>query len=1539
MNQMSRNVTLNSGSSSITQLGTQTNLTQNQLGFWLGQRVAKNSTTFNMGQLYRFDFAIDPTHFQAAIRALINHSDALRTQFRETDGLPEQVVSDDVRFDLPLIDLSSENDAEQGLAKWWAERISLPFQLDERCFDFALLKITENTWAWYLCIHHIVIDGASVDLIFRSVAELYELSRDGRLNEAVIPPQFSTYVEKEKRYRNTAACQADEAFWKQRPAIDAAKTTFYGHRRRTDSSNCIRESVKFDAAHTTRLLDGVFQALGPGASADLNLLTGHLALLAAYHYKVGGGDTLTVGIPFHNRASQSEKKTIGLIMEAVPLKIALCADDTFSTLLHKARAEIRAALRHYRFGGTNAAREKSYDLMLNLVPSMTDEFAGGPTQTQWIHSGELNEAVTLQVQHERDGGTLYFDLNQELFPYGLSARVPNHFLTLSNQLLIAPDRSLDSISLMSDSERGFIHSNLRCAGNADVAGETIVSRFEGIAEQFAASVAVAGASSSTTYQKLNEHSNRVARYLLSLGVSGNEYIGICLPRTVDRIAAILAILKAGGAYVPIDEAWPAERRNMVIQDANVELIITNSENAETLNLTGKVRTFNFDECVKNLSSHPGENLVARPNLNDVAYINFTSGSTGRPKGVLVPHAGIVRLSAAPSYSDWNANTVMMHLSSISFDAAAFEMWGTLLNGGKLVLPSQSLPTGEAIRQDIQRHDVNTLFLTTSLFNALVDDDPTVFENIEEFFTAGEAASPSHFAKVAAALPNPRLINCYGPTECSVMVSGYAFTGKERAGLPVPIGKPISDTFVRVLDERYQDVPVGAVGELYVGGPGLALGYVGQSELTQSRFTHLDGRSDDRLYKTGDFVRINEGGDLVFVGRRDNQVKVRGILIELEEIELALNSLPEIDRAVVLMRQAQDATNGLAAYVVPSREGLTVNDLRTSLRKKLPEKMLPRWFVFLDELPLGTTGKVDRKLLPDPEITSPDIAEESLAVPMTEVEESLASIWRELLRLPVVGLDEDFFELGGDSIVAIQFASRAARIGLKLDAEDVFENSTIRALSTSAAVQCDEVPERCSIDGEVSLSPIQRWYFEQHFAEPSHWNMAVMLDSECTIDVSTVDGAVDALVEQHDALRARFTEVDGGWSQYIEPAAISSRVSVVDIKGKTGEELDDTIGAAFLAAQRSLDIEAGEIFRVLLLDAGGLGTSHLLWVVHHLILDGVSWRILLQDFDQAYRQLLRGQVVALSGRTASIRDFSEAREHYAKSSGIVTDLRYWSNADTWSAAPLPVDYTGGKNLEATSKSIWGALSEKETQILTTLVPQGLKTPVNCVLISTLVGVLCEWSGEETILIDLEGHGRERLVNGVDVSRTIGWFTTLFPVLFKNSQSGVMDRLRAVSGEVDKIPSRGIAYGIERYLGADIESTRANLINPPVSFNYLGQFDQLLAEDSAFTLADLFSGEAEIITESISPKNHRTHELDLVVQVEGGRLRVGWFFSTDTHSTTTIQSLLERYLDELREILSVAEQTNASPVGIEKFADSGLDSDQLSSVLAEIGLGAS
>lgn len=1039
----------------------QSNLTRNQFGFWVGHQVSTSGSTYNMGQVYRLHDTIDVAAFRAAFSALLSRSDALRTRFRMKGDAPWQEVANRLEHTVPVVDLSSQPDPHASLDSWCRQRICEPMDISTLCFDTALIRLGDSRWAWYFCIHHLIGDGTSVDLIFRYVGRFYELAVQGSLHEAAELPQFSSYLERERAYRNSDAFRADQAWWTARSSGRDEAAAFYGNRRSDGDNRCVRRSIHLEASRSQRLVATVGARLGAGLGGDADALIGYLAVLAAYQRRTAGARTLVVGVPFHNRTSRTEKGVVGLLMEVVPLTIRLDDGDTFTTLLDKARSELNGVLRHYRFGSAGAGRQKAYDVMFNLVPSDTECFAGVPCTATWIHSGEWNESLTVQVQRCSHGDTLYFDMNQSLFPGRLAERAPGHFVNLLEQMLERPDLRIGEAELVPPEERELLRGHLENPGRTLASAESVVSHFEMATSRYPDSIAVVDGARRIDYQTLNSTANRMARWLRHRGVEKGQFVGVCVPRSVERVAVITAILKTGAAYVPIDDQWPAKRLKAALSDVSVRIAVCQSDNIRLRSVAG-LELLALDEAAPEISAQSPGNPDVPLSPEDAAYVNFTSGSTGRPKGVVVPHGGIVRLTVDADYGRLGRDTVILNMSSISFDASTFELWGALLCGGTVVLLQSDLPTTAAVRDAVARFGVNTMFVTTSLFNVMIDEDPAAFSGVTQLLTGGEAASPRHFAKARAVLPDTRLIHCYGPTECTTFTTTFTVTEPPGADQPVPIGKPIANTSAHVLDDSLQDVPIGASGELYVSGAGVAIAYASQPDLTAEKFVRLPAHGGRRAYATGDVVRVEEDGNLIFIGRRDNQVKIRGFRIELDEVERAVSSLREVRRCAVVVHTASDGSSGIAAYVVAA-EAVTPAQLRSLLSELLPKAMTPRWFVLTDELPIGPTGKLDRGKLPAP--VDPTTQAGMSGQPADELERSLAGLWEEVLGVSAVGLHSDFFDLGGDSIRAIQVAARASAAGLSFDAAYLFRFPTLSELARALRDR--------AIDGDAAGTPSGR----------------------------------------------------------------------------------------------------------------------------------------------------------------------------------------------------------------------------------------------------------------------------------------------------------------------------------------------------------------------------------------------------------------------------------------------------------------------------------
>ncbi|HEX2094108.1 MAG TPA: condensation domain-containing protein, partial [Longimicrobiaceae bacterium] len=696
-----------------------------------------------------------------------------------------------------------------------------------------------------------------------------------------------------------------------------------------------------------------------------------------------------------------------------------------------------------------------------------------------------------------------------------------------------------------------------------------------------------------------------------------------------------------------------------------------------------------------------------------------------------------------------------------------------------------------------------------------------------------------------------LVHVFGLTETTVTSTLLRLpAGGDSGERPnLPIGRPLEDAGVYVLDSGVEPVPTGVPGELCIGGPSVARGYHGRPELTAGRFVPdpFSGEPGARLYRTGDRVRRLPDGNLEFLGRTDQQVKVRGFRIEPAEIEAALVEDPAVHEAVVAVREDAPGERRLVAYVVP-RGGapLSSGELRARLRARLPEHMVPGVFVALDALPLTSNGKLDRRALPAPEARSPEVGHQP---PRTAAERAVAEVWREVLRLERVGIHDNYFELGGDSILAIQVVSRARRAGLHLTPRQLFSHPTVAEL----ARVCGSAPagtveaEQGAVTGPVELTPVQRWFFEQGMPEPHHWNMSEMFEVRKPLDAAALERALAALRTHHDALRLSFARAGEGWRQ--ENGAPDGRAHLVqvDLSRIAGERQREAMERAAAQMQGSLRLEDGPLLRAGYFARGEGRSARLLVAVHHLVMDGVSWRILLEDLQTAYARARRGEPVSLPAKTTSFQGWSRRLAEHVRAGGFDAELPFWTCEARRGVAPLPLDFPGGREPapEASARTVSVELGETETRALLQEAPRAYRAQADDVLLTALARTLAPWTGDGRLLVNLEGHGREDLFPGVDLSRTVGWFTTLYPVLL--DVRGAEDEgaaLKRVKEQMRAVPGRGIGYGALRYLSADpeVRARLAALPEPEVHFEYLGQFDGVLAGDSLLRVAPEPAGPA-------------------------------------------------------------------------------------------------
>jgi non-ribosomal peptide synthase protein (TIGR01720 family) len=796
-----------------------------------------------------------------------------------------------------------------------------------------------------------------------------------------------------------------------------------------------------------------------------------------------------------------------------------------------------------------------------------------------------------------------------------------------------------------------------------------------------------------------------------------------------------------------------------------------------------------------------------------------------------------------------------------------------------------VPSVDRLGEFLAANQVTTMSFTTGFFHAVVDADVDVFAGLRKIVIGGEALSPAHCARVRERYPALEIIDVYGPTECSVVTSCAPVDRAARQGDVVPIGRPIPNTRVYLLDRDLNLVPVGVAGEAYVAGHGLARGFWRRPGLTAQRFVASPFDAPGSLmYRTGDLMRRRADGQLEFVGRTDDQVKIRGFRIEPGEIENVIARRPEIAQAAVVVREDAPGVRRLVGYVVPEAGVVPdVTALRAFVASVLPEYMVPTAFLVLDRMPLNPNGKVDRRALPAPEPRQS--AGTHYVAPRTPVEQTLADIWADVLGVERVGVDDDFFELGGDSILSIQVVFRTRRAGLHISSNDVFRHRSVALLATVAEQGEHATAGQDAVVGAVPLTPIQREFFDTHTVAPHHLNQSMLVEVDHDVDENALRTAIAAITAHHDALRMWFERVEGEWRQYNAPVQPVDCLRVHDLSG-----VDDQLAAMDeLAAQADagVDLAEGPLLRVLLFRFGASMRPRLFITVHHLVFDAVSWRILVDDLDSAYQQAAAGDPVDLGARSTSFQQWAQRLVEHVAGGALDGELEHWTTLPP--AAPLPVD-ADGVNLAGSRRTLSVTLDRPETDLLLHVAPGVFRARVNDVLLSAVASALCRWIGEDTVVVDLEGHGREEIFPDVDLSRTIGWFTSTYPVALSVSEDDWPGVVRSVRRQLRAVPGKGLGHGLLRHLSPSAPEPAPR---PQVVFNYHSQVDQVTRTEDR----SLYRAFHDTIGQEQDPGEHVTHLVEIVGAVQDGHLSFTWHYSADIHHEATISWVAETFLDAL------------------------------------------
>lgn len=1000
-----------------------------------------------------------------------------------------------------------------------------------------------------------------------------------------------------------------------------------------------------------------------------------------------------------------------------------------------------------------------------------------------------------------------------------------------------------------------------------------------------------------TYALLNNRANQVANYLRTLGVKPGTLVAIALDRSFDMIICLLGVLKAGGTYVPVDPEFPQERLRFIFEDTQVSILLTQQKFVVEMSKynTTIVR---IDADWPKIAIQPGTNLVNYTTSDNLAYIIYTSGSTGKPKGVQIPHSALTNfLYSMQHQPGLTSHDTMLSVTTITFDIAALELYLPLLVGARIVIVPRTIAADAKLLAGVLEENAATVMQATPatwhlLLSANWQGKPDL-----KILCGGEALTSSLANQL---LPRCReLWNMYGPTETTVWSTMHRISTKDEKIL---IGRPIANTEIYLLDTQLQPVPIGVEGELYIGGKGLASGYLNRPGLTTERFIPHPFRSEPaaRLYRTGDLARYQSNGNIEYLGRIDHQVKIRGFRVELGEIETILSEYSALQQAVVVASEGSLGIKRLIAYVVAQQQTLpTTSELRNYLKQRLPEYMVPSAFILLQDLPLTPNGKVDRLALPIPNQSRLTLGT-NFVPPHSSVEVILANIWIDVLNIKQVGIYDNFFELGGDSLLGVRIIARSNRANLQITLKQLYQYPTIAELAQLVDIIPTVRAELNLVTGVLPLLPDQYRFFSWDWINPNYWNMGALLETKKSLDANLVKQVIKQLIVYHDALRLRFVRDETGWHQYIAFPDGTVPFTEVDISNLSETAQKEAIKAISIELKSSLNLFIGPLLRVCYFDLGANKPGRLLITLHHLVVDGLSFEILLKDFEAAYLQLISGETIILPPKKNSIKIWAERLTEYAQSLALQQELIYWLGLPWDKVVPLPLDLPVEKANATTVESymVSHSLGVDETLTLLKDCPQITNTNIMDILLAAFGQAFRLWTGSSIVLFYVVGHGRELVFEDVDPSDIVGWLSTATTVLLNlEGAESPGDLLQLVKNQLSHISNRGFEFQLLRYFNNDPEISRQlhSLPIPEVDFNYLGQDDNL-SNSALFRYAQEYTGPNR------ESQSDWPLKLGSTIGVIDNQLTLTLYFTEKNYRISTIEMLAKNFIEALQSLIT-------------------------------------
>ncbi|WFA93998.1 plipastatin non-ribosomal peptide synthetase PpsC [Bacillus subtilis] len=1485
------------------------------------QQLEDGGTGYNMPAVLELEGKLNPERMERAFKELIKRHESLRTSFeQDAGGDPVQRIHDEVPFTLQTTVLGERTEQEAAAA------FIKPFDLSQApLFRAQIVKVSDERHLLLVDMHHIISDGVSVNILIQEFGELY--------NNRKLPAlriQYKDYAVWQEGFKTGDAYKTQEAYWLKQlegelPVLDLP-------------ADHARPPVRSFAG------DKVSFTLEPEVASGLHKLarengsTLYMVLLAAYTAflsRLSGQEDIIVGSPIAGRPHKDLEPILGMFVNTLALRTRPEGGKPFVQYLQEVRETALEAFEHqdYPFEELVDKLELTRDMSRN--PLFDVMFV---LQNMDQESLELNELCLKPAAHnghqtskfdltlytqEQPRGLLTFQMefSTDLYKKKTIEKWLQYFINMLLSIIKDNKAAIGTINILNEDETHYLIHELNRTKIDYPRNETISRLFEMQAEQTPNAVAIVSDTQVFTYEDMNSWANQIASVLQIKGVGPDSVVALLTGRTPELIAGMLGILKAGGAYLPIASDLPVERIAYMLSDSGAALLLQ-SEKTEKQLLDIECEQIIIEDIQKQGKT---KNVDSSAGPHSLAYIIYTSGSTGKPKGVMIEQRSVIRLVKNSNYITFTPEDRLLMTSSIGFDVGSFEIFGPLLNGAALHLSDQqTFLDSHQLKRYIEHQGITTMWLTSSLFNHLTEQNEQTFSQLKHLIIGGEALSPSHVNRIRNVCPEVSIWNGYGPTENTTFSTCLHI--QKTYELSIPIGRPVGNSTAYILNQWGVLQPVGAVGELCVGGDGVARGYLGRPDLTKEKFVKNPFVPGDRLYRTGDLARWLPDGTIEYVGRIDDQVKVRGYRVELGEIETALRQIDGVKEAAVLARTAQTGSKELFGYI-SVKAGTNAEQVRSLLARSLPNYMIPAYIIEMETLPLTSNGKLNRKALPEPNFTS----KQTYAPPRNDLEDQLALIWQEVLGIQRIGIEDSFFELGGDSIKALQVSARLGRYGLSLQVSDLFRHPKIKDLSPFIR-KSERIIEQGPVQGDVPWTPVQQWFFSQDIEERHHFNQSVMLFHSGRLSENAIRPALKKLAEHHDALRMVYRNDDRRWIQsnqgIHESQLYSLRTSDLS-QSESGWETQIKQEVADL--QQSINLQEGPLLHAALFKT--LTGDYLFLAIHHLVVDGVSWRILLEDLSAGYQQAAAGQTIQLPPKTDSYQEYARRIQEYAQSSKLIREEAYWRTVEEQQAAELPYEIPHHVNIDFSKRdSLSFSLTEADTAVLLQNVNHAYGTDTQDILLTAASLAICEWTGGSKLRIAMEGHGREHILPELDISRTVGWFTSMYPALisFENHRDELGTSVKTVKDTLGRIPNKGVGYGMLKYLTHPENKSITFSKTPEISFNYLGQFNDIERQDT-FRPSSLGSGK------DITHTWKREQIIEMSAMAADKKLHFNLSYPPARFHRNTMEQLINRIEHFLLDIMKHCAGQQKAEKTLSDFSSQLLtaeDLDSISSLVEEL-----